>query len=220
VRRSFSDQLDSGGTSQEEILQCALTASRPARGLSWLDIGCGRGDLLRIVRDRWAPTELHGLDPLDWLAPDLRADVSFHEIAAEQAEDLPLVDRVLLVEAIEHLEAPWTILRKAAGRVAPGGWIVVSTPNLKTLRTRLELGIRGNLTSFRPDYEPHISPALPHVTSRILREEGLDVQAASYAGTDVVSLAKGRVWPQALRRRYPELLSVSVAIAAQRPARD
>jgi 2-polyprenyl-3-methyl-5-hydroxy-6-metoxy-1,4-benzoquinol methylase len=216
--RTFSDQLDSGGSSQDEILQCALTASRPAQGLRWLDIGCGRGDLLRIVRDRWAPAELHGLDPLDWLDEDLRADVAFHELAAEQAEDLPLVDRVLLVETIEHLEAPWTTLRKAAGRVAPGGWIVVSTPNLKTLRTRLELGLRGNLMSFRPDYEPHISPALPHVTSRILREEGLAVQPSSYAGTDVISLSKGRLWPQALRRHFPELTSVSVAIAAQRPA--
>jgi 2-polyprenyl-3-methyl-5-hydroxy-6-metoxy-1,4-benzoquinol methylase len=216
--RPFSDQLDSGGASQKEILQCALACARPARGLRWLDIGCGRGDLLRIVRDRWAPAELHGLDPLDWLAEDLRADVSFHEIAAEQAEDLPLADRVLLVEAIEHLQAPWTTLRSVTGRVAPGGWIVVSTPSLKTLRTRLELALRGNLTSFRPNYEPHISPALPHVTSRILREEGMTVHAPSYAGADVVSLSKGRVWPQALRRRFPELLSVSVAIAAQRPA--
>jgi 2-polyprenyl-3-methyl-5-hydroxy-6-metoxy-1,4-benzoquinol methylase len=216
--RTFSDQLDSGGSSQDAILQSALSASRPAQGLRWLDIGCGRGDLLRLVRDRWAPAELHGLDPLDWLDEDLRADVFFHELAAEQAEDLPLADRVLLVEAIEHLEAPWTTLRKAAGRVAPGGWIVVSTPNLKTLRTRLELALRGNLTSFRPDYEPHISPALPHVTSRILREEGLTVQPPSFAGTDVISLSKGRVWPEALRRRFPELMSVSVAVAAQRPA--
>jgi 2-polyprenyl-3-methyl-5-hydroxy-6-metoxy-1,4-benzoquinol methylase len=216
--RTFSDQLDSGGASQGEILRHALAASRPARGLRWLDIGCGRGDLLRIVRDRWAPAELHGLDPLDWLDDDLRADVSFHELPAEQAEDLPRVDRVLLVEAIEHLEAPWTTLRKAAGLLGPGGWIVVSTPNLKTLRTRLELCLRGNLTSFRPDYEPHISPALPHVTSRILREQGLAVRPPSYAGTDVVSLSNGRAWPEALRRRFPELMSVSVLVAAQRPA--
>ncbi len=215
--RTFADQLDSGGASMEEIVGGALAAARPQPGLRWLDIGCGRGDLLRRIRDEWAPRELHGLDPIDWLAEDLREDVTFHEQAAEQAEDLPLADRVLLVEVLEHLEAPWTTLRSAAQLVAPGGWLVASTPNLATLRTRLELAVRGNLTSFRPDYEPHISPALPHVTARILRESGLAVEPPAYAGSDVISLSKGRTWPEGLRRRIPELTSVSVVIAAHRP---
>lgn len=213
--RTFADQVDSGGASLQEIVEGALAAAQPRRGLSWLDIGCGQGDLLRAIRDRWAPSELHGLDPIDWLSDDLRADVSFRQEAAEHAQ-LPTVDRVLLVETIEHLEAPWTTLRNAASAVAPGGLIVVSTPNLATLRTRLELAVRGNLTSFRPGYEPHVSPALPHVTTRILGEEGLTVEPPTYAGADVISLSGGRVWPRSLRRRFPELTSVSVVIAARR----
>lgn len=216
--RTFTDQLDSGGSSIDEIVEGALATAMPEPGLSWLDIGCGRGDLLRLIRDRWDPAELHGVDPIDWLAEDLRADVRFHAVAAEQAEDLPQADRVLLVEAIEHLEAPWSTLRSAARLLAPGGRLVVSTPNLSTLRNRLELALRGNLTSFRPDYEPHISPALPHVTARILGEEGLVVEPARYAGADVISMTGGRAWPEAVRRRYPRLTSVSVAIAASRPA--
>lgn len=216
--RTYSDQIDSAGASMQEIVLGALDAARPQRSLRWLDIGCGRGDLLRQIRDDWAPAELHGLDPIDWLAEDLRADVKLRTIAAEDADDLPLVDRVLLVETIEHLEAPWSALRKAARLLVPGGWIVLSTPNLKTLRNRLELALRGGLTSFRSDYEPHVSPALPHVTSRILREEGLAVDQPRYAGADVIPLSKGRVWPGTLRLRFPELMSVSVVIAAQRPA--
>lgn len=216
--RSYADQVDSAGASMDEILESALAAARPEPGLRWLDIGCGRGDLMRRIRDEWQPSELHGVDPIDWLDADLRADVDFHEVAAEDAADLPVADRVLLVEVIEHLEAPWSALRAAARLVAPGGRIVVSTPNLATLRNRLELGLRGNLTSFRPDYQPHISPALPHVTSRILAEEGLDVRAPLFAGTDVISLTKGRIWPQAIRRRYPRLTSVSIVIPAARGA--
>jgi 2-polyprenyl-3-methyl-5-hydroxy-6-metoxy-1,4-benzoquinol methylase len=121
---------------------------------------------------------------------------------------------------IEHLEAPWSALRKAARLVAPAGRIVVSTPNLATLRNRLELGVRGGLTSFRADYQPHISPALPHVTSRILAEEGLTVDAPRFAGADVISFTKGRLWPETLRVRYPALTSVSTVIAAGRPAAD
>jgi SAM-dependent methyltransferase len=214
--RTYSDQAASAGTSIDEIVESALAASHPARHLRWLDIGCGRGDLLRKVRDAWAPAELYGIDPIDWLDEDLKDDVDFYAVAAEQANDLPAADRVLLVEVIEHLEAPWSALRQAARLVTPGGRLVVSTPNLATLRHRLELGLRGRLTSFRPDNQPHLSPALPHVTERILAEEGLTLEPPSFAGADVISLTGGHVWPASVRRRVPSLTSISVIVAASR----
>ncbi len=201
-------------------MDAALAAACPEPGLSWLDIGCGRGDLLRRLRDEWQPASLGGIDPIDWLDDDLKDDVEFHTLAAESAGALAAADRVLLIEVIEHLEAPWSALRTAARLVAPGGRLVVSTPNIATLRNRLELGVRGNLTSFRPGYDPHISPALPHVTRRILSEEGLMLEAPVFAGADVISLTGGRVWPESLRARFPELTSVSVLIAARRAAID
>jgi 2-polyprenyl-3-methyl-5-hydroxy-6-metoxy-1,4-benzoquinol methylase len=210
-------QAASGGASTSAIVEAALAAAEPRPGLRWLDIGCGRGDLLRLVRERWEPAELRGTDALDWLAEDLRGAVEFAALPAERSEGLAPADRVMMVEVIEHLEAPWSALRAAARLLAPGGRIVVSTPNLGTLRHRLELVARGTLTSFRPGYAPHLSPALPHVTERVLREEGLEPEAPLYAEADVISLSGGRTWPEALRRRYPRLASVSVIIAATRP---
>jgi len=212
-----SSQRDSGGSSTSAIVEAALAAAQPQPGLRWLDIGCGRGELLRAVRDRWQPAQLRGTDALDWLADDLRGDVDFQVLAAERSEGLPTADRVLLVEVIEHLEAPWSTLRATARLLAPGGRIVLSTPNLATLRHRLELAARGTLTSFRPGYAPHLSPALAHVISRILAEEGLTPEPPQYAEADVISFARGRTWPESLRRRYPRLCSVSVLIAASRP---
>jgi len=171
---SFAEQQASAGKSDEPIVNAVLEAARPERGLRWLDIGCGTGDLLRRIRDEWEPLSLAGVDALPWLDPDLADDVDFHEVSADVA-DMPVADRVLMVETIEHLEAPWTSLRRAAQLVAPNGWLVVSTPNVATLRHRLDLSVRGQLTSFRPDNEPHLTPALPHVTSRILASEGLQV---------------------------------------------
>jgi 2-polyprenyl-3-methyl-5-hydroxy-6-metoxy-1,4-benzoquinol methylase len=214
---AHADQLGSCGSSQPDIVERAIEAARPQAGLRWLDIGCGRGELLRAVRDRWHPAQLWGIDAIDWLDDDLRADVEFRRVAAESADGLPAADRVMLVEVIEHLEAPWTALRRAAQLVAPGGRIVVSTPNLATLRHRLELALRGRLTNFRPDNEPHMSPALPHVMTRVLSEEGLRAEAPRFAGADVISLTKGRVWPRSIRARYPQLTCVSVIVAAERP---
>ncbi len=214
--RAYTEQLESAGTSMDEIIDCALQSALPEPGLRWLDIGCGRGDLLRRVRDEWQPTELRGIDPIDWLDEDLRADVDFSTMPAERAAELPPADRVLLVEVIEHLEAPWTALRQAARLVAPGGRLIVTTPNIATLRHRLELAARGQLTSFRPDNHPHLTPALPHVTERILTEENLGLEPRRFAGADVISLTHGRLWPAAVRRRYPELTLFSVVVAAQR----
>jgi SAM-dependent methyltransferase len=204
----------------DEIVEGVLAASHPEPHLRWLDIGCGRGDLLRKIRDACEPAALYGIDPIDWLDEDLKDDVNFHAVAAEQADDLPVADRVLLVEVIEHLEAPWRTLRQAARLVAPGGRLVVSTPNLATLRHRLELSLRGRLTSFRPDNQPHLSPALPHVTERILAEEDLTLDPPSFAGADVISLTKGRIWPASIRERYPALTSVSVIVSASRGHSD
>jgi SAM-dependent methyltransferase len=213
-----SSQAASGGASNEEILEEALREAQPRLGLSWLDIGCGTGDLLRRIRMEWEPGRLVGVDPLPWLAADLIEDVEFHQVGAEQIDSLPAVDRVMLVETIEHLEAPWTVLRAAARLVAPGGRIVVSTPNVANLRHRLELALEGQLTNFRPGYEPHLTPALPHVTSRILQEEGLVPDSPCFAGADVIPGAGGRCWPEAARGRWPRLLSVSVFVSAARPA--
>jgi 2-polyprenyl-3-methyl-5-hydroxy-6-metoxy-1,4-benzoquinol methylase len=218
--RSYSDQLASGGSSAAEIVEAVIEQSRPEPHLRWLDIGCGRGELLRRVRDEFEPSTLTAIDAIDWLDDDLREDVNFHAIAAEHADGLPSADRVLMVEVIEHLEGPWSALRHAARLVAPGGRIVISTPNLATLRNRLELALRGHLTSFRPDYEPHISPALPHIARRILGEEGLVPEPPRFAGADVISLTGGRLWPEAVRLRYPLLTSISVIIAAQRDGQE
>jgi len=215
---TYSDQLASAGVSMSEIVEAALTAARPEPHLRWLDIGCGRGHLLRRIRDECQPNGLWGIDPIDWLDDDLRADVSFGTVAIENARGLPIVDRVMLVEVIEHLEAPWSALRQAARLVAPGGRIVVTTPNLARLRNRLELAVRGQFTSFRPDNQPHMTPALPHVITRILSDEKLVPEAPRFAGADVISLTKGRVWTEGMRSRYPVLSSVSVIISAQRPA--
>jgi 2-polyprenyl-3-methyl-5-hydroxy-6-metoxy-1,4-benzoquinol methylase len=216
--RTYSDQIGSAGISMSEIVDGALSAARPQSHLRWLDIGCGKGHLLRRIRDELEPAELIGVDPIDWLEEDLRGDVTFQQVAAEEVYGLPAVDRVMMIEVIEHLEAPWGALRQAARLVAPGGWIVVSTPNLARLRNRLELAARGQFTSFRPDNEAHISPAPPHVTRRILKEEGLQPEPPSFAGNDVISLTGGRNWPTAIHQRFPTLTSVSVIVAAHRPS--
>ena len=171
---------------------------------------------MRKVRDCWSPRSLCGLDLIDWLEDDLRREVQLVTGPAEERlAELGPADRVLMVEVLANLEAPWTALRAAARLVAPGGRIVVTTPNIQSLRSRMELLARGQLTGFRPENEPHFTPALPHVIERVLREEGLSTRRL-YRGRDVVPLTGGRPWPNGINRRIAGLTSVSLLVVGLR----
>jgi 2-polyprenyl-3-methyl-5-hydroxy-6-metoxy-1,4-benzoquinol methylase len=194
----------------------ALAAASPRPALSWVEIGCGTGAVLRAIRDRHRPSRLCGTDVNDWLDDDLRDDVEMYTGPAEETlAALEPADRVLMVEVLEHLESPWTVLRAAARLVAHRGRMVVTTPSVGNLRHRVELLLRGNLTSFRPDNVPHLQPALPHVVERVLSEEGLKVERG-YAGADIIPFTRGRIWPAGATRRAPHLTSVSVVFVASR----
>jgi 2-polyprenyl-3-methyl-5-hydroxy-6-metoxy-1,4-benzoquinol methylase len=208
-------QHDSLGISLREIIEAALQLAAPEPDQSWLDIGCGTGDLLRTVRDRYEPASLTGVDLIDWLATDLVSDVDMRVGPAETSLAGDRVfDRVTLVETIEHLDAPWSVLASAIELVAPGGVIVVTTPNIATLRHRAELTMCGTLTSFRPDNTAHQSPALPHVIERYMRRAGMTT-ARSYAGRDKVPKLPMQL-PRSFVRRWPELGNISVICAGAR----
>jgi 2-polyprenyl-3-methyl-5-hydroxy-6-metoxy-1,4-benzoquinol methylase len=213
--RAAAAQIAAAGDSSEEIHEEALRLAAARPGLAWLDIGCGRGDVLRAVRDRLEPSSLTGVDVIDWLADDLREDV---QLSIGQVEEVELgsADRVLMIEVIEHLDAPWGVLRAAIDAVAPGGRIVLTTPSLTNLRARLGLAVSGSLPTFRSDNEAHLSPALPHVSERLMREAGL-VTSRSYCARDVIPLTGGRRWPVAAHSRLPELTSISVSVVGVRP---
>lgn len=216
--RAGSIQRLSGGNSSPAIHAAALDAADPRPGLSWVDIGIGTGDVAREIVGRWSPSRLTGVDAIDWLEADLRPDVDLH--VGDALTVLPTLepaDRVILVETLEHLDAPWSTLRLAAALVKPGGRLVISTPSVVTLRHRIELALRGRLTSFRPDAPQHMSPALPHITESVLRAEGLEEVRHVHAGGDIVPLSGGRRWPAWLAERSPALFHISVVTSAARP---
>ncbi len=211
-------QAGSGGASCPDIHHAALIAADAQPGLTWLDIGCGDGTIMRSILGSQEPEFVTGVDLIDWLQADLGPNCDVIIGPAEQvlAERQFVADRVLLVETLEHVDAPWSILRAAARCVAPGGRLVVTTPNIASLRHRIELLIRGSLTAFRPDNSAHLTPVLPHVVNQILDEEEMQPNRATFAGRDVVPWTGGRHWASPIHRRFAPATSVSVVISADR----
>jgi SAM-dependent methyltransferase len=213
------DQRTSRGQSAREIHDAILAVARPAPGLRWLDIGCGRGDALRLIHTRHSPAKLTGVDLIDWLAVDLRDCVDLTVAPAEEAIlACAPADRVLLIECLDDLDAPWSVLCAAARLVLPGGWLVVSVPNIASLRSRIEFALRGYPSAFRPDDPAQRSLILAHIVERVLLREGLDPQPPIYALPEIIPFTGGRKWPTFLARHFKRALNTSMVLAARCPS--
>jgi methionine biosynthesis protein MetW len=115
----------------------------PERGRV-LDLGCASGGLLALLRSRAG--YMAGLE----LSPSAAAAAARigHHVVTGALEDpgLPFepdtFDLVVLADVLEHLSDPLAALRRAAGWCRPGGFVLLSVPNVAHWRARLEL-LRG-----------------------------------------------------------------------------
>lgn len=101
-----------------------------------LDVGCGDGFHLRLLRDFGNPGwSLEGVDAHpDAVEAGRTAGLTIHHGEVERL-DLPTdhYDLVLLIQTIEHLPDPLGILRAIRRLLRPGGRVVVVTDNAASL---------------------------------------------------------------------------------------
>ena len=148
MTRVPTEGLGTGG-----ILRAVLEKIRevdPKIHGDYLDVGSGNGELIdRVMR----------AFPVKARACDYRGDLLAVEgvtvdVANLNAEPLPYPDAsfelVTCTEVIEHLEHYRAALREMARVLRPGGVLVVSTPNVLNLRSRLRYLLFGFFNMFGP----------------------------------------------------------------------
>ncbi|MGB3753184.1 MAG: bifunctional 2-polyprenyl-6-hydroxyphenol methylase/3-demethylubiquinol 3-O-methyltransferase UbiG [Parerythrobacter sp.] len=126
---------------------------RPLSGKTALDVGCGAGLLCEPLTRMGA--QVTGVDaaPENIAAAEAHAqgtglDIEYHagEIAAL---DLGMFDLVTCMEVIEHVADKPAFVAALADRLAPGGLMVLSTPN-RTAASRLLLVGAAEATGMVP----------------------------------------------------------------------
>jgi len=141
-----------------------------------LDIGCGQGDLLRMLADASPGAELFGVElsrtgversvakvpaadvrQVDLLSPS--AEVRMRDIGADVAT---------CVEVLEHLDDPGRFLRNVRHALAPGATLIVTVPGGRRSKFDLMIGHRR-----------HYAPMNLH---DLLVHAGFDVQHVWGAG--------------------------------------
>jgi SAM-dependent methyltransferase len=133
-----------------------LIAGRLSPGSRVLDIGAGRGHMARRVAGWLSAAGGNVADQM--VAADLdpavfeATEVPFQRIDfnAPMPFDDGTFDLLYAIEVTEHLHRPYDFLAECFRLLRPGGWLVVSTPNLLELQSRL----RFLFTGFGNLYQP------------------------------------------------------------------
>ena len=141
--------------------ECTL---RPLTGKSALDVGCGAGLLAEPL------TRLGATVTAVDAAPELIAVAEAHAAGQGLTIDYRAVgveellgeyDLVTALEVIEHVADPQSFIRSLSARLAPGGLLILSTPNRtawsKLLTITLAEGL-GRIPRGTHDYEKFIDP--------------------------------------------------------------
>jgi 2-polyprenyl-3-methyl-5-hydroxy-6-metoxy-1,4-benzoquinol methylase len=141
-----------------------------------LDVGCGRGDFLRYLKQRQPGLSLTGID--------LSPNESVEGITFVQGEILTQAfeqqyDAVVSLAVIEHIADVKAFARRLAELTRPAGLVIVMTLNESSLLYRLARTLRsiGVTTAFDRLYSKH---HIHHFTARslekLLTSHGLEVK--------------------------------------------
>lgn len=107
---------------------------RHARGCV-LDVGCFRGDFLRSLPPEF---ERFGIEPNAAAKEEAeRRKIRILGRCVESAAIDERFDTIVLMDVIEHLDAPADVLTKLASWLAPRGHLIVSTGNTDALPWRM-----------------------------------------------------------------------------------
>lgn len=204
------------GSSERAIYEtvAALLAERNAAGVL-ADIGCGTGNLSRVVGERFA--RIIGVDVVRY--PDLPSRVDFRRGDLD-CDRLPLADgeadAAVAVETIEHLENPRALMRDLTRIVRRGGCIVVTTPNQLSALSLATLIVKRRFSAFQDSAYPAHRTALLEVDLRRMAAEcGLRDVEIRYTRSGRMPLT-GAHYPSVCGRLSPRLFSDNVALCAAR----
>jgi 2-polyprenyl-6-hydroxyphenyl methylase/3-demethylubiquinone-9 3-methyltransferase len=169
--------------------QCVECSRTPLEGKTALDVGCGAGLLCEPLARLGA--KVTGIDASEDVIAVAREHAAAMGLAidyrAGDVQDLEgQYDLITSLEVIEHVAEPATFLRALAKRLAPGGLLILSTPNAtgwsKLMMITLGEGL-GRIPKGTHDFDKFISPDRMKVLLADAGLKCLDVEGIAWSPT-------------------------------------
>jgi 2-polyprenyl-6-hydroxyphenyl methylase/3-demethylubiquinone-9 3-methyltransferase len=151
---------------------------RPLSGKSALDVGCGGGLLAEALARLGAQvTAIDAAPEVIAVAREHAAGqglaIDYRPIAVEALDGR--FNLVTAMEVVEHVADPQAFLRSLAARLAPGGLMILSTPN-RTARSRLlMITIAEGIGQIPKGTHEHARFITPDEMKAMMAEAGLAV---------------------------------------------
>lgn len=116
-----------------------------------LDFGCGTGAWLKRLydagyRDLWGidrDSESFGAKEIAHFIP---ADLDAVDSTLQLGQ--PNFELVTIIEVIEHVANPQNLVDTAFRALAPGGWMLITSPNIYSLRARMRFLLTQGIPAF------------------------------------------------------------------------
>lgn len=154
-----------------------------------LEIGCARGDFLRVARDVF---DVYGVEPNPELAESASKIAPVHRDIIERTP-WSSFDVIASFHVIEHVDSPRSFIRAAAERLKPGGLLVLETPNIDSLPYMI---LKTRWRQFIPEHYFFFDPKS---MSRLLSDHGLTtgktVTIGKHASMDLILNRLSRYLP-------------------------
>ena len=123
-----------GAADRRTLLRALLEAHHAGVPPRMLDVGCGAGELVYLMRRDGV--DASGLEPgiefAEFARTVLRVPVQTAAVDAATVSDASL-DLVTMFHALEHVPDPRSVLHRARGWLKRGGRLVVEVPNIAAL---------------------------------------------------------------------------------------
>jgi len=169
------------GIAPAGVYDLVLAGLRPVRGLKILDVPCASGGFA-------AQLELEGAT---CVAADLAAAMRHQPaVVLDMNRSLPFpdgtFDAVTCLEGIEHTHDPRALILEFHRLLHPGGRLVLSTPNIHNLRSRIKFALRGTLFWFDPQEVTgigHVTVIPYFILKHLLAEAGFSNLAVQTNGS-------------------------------------
>ena len=160
-----------------------LLALVEGSGLAILDIGCGAGAmgkrLLDLGKARWV-SGVEFVPSQAELARRVLNEVITGDLTQLEFSWSPgFFDRIIAGDVLEHLVDPWNVLRRLKPLLRPGGFLIVSLPNVRHWWVLRDLILRGEWRYREAGVldETHLRFFTQRSALRMLEETGFKIKS-------------------------------------------